>query len=79
MKITCPCCGNEISVSGLGRRRLNIPLKNIYECLSTTSSVSRAATELGCSESYIFAVLKAANLKLKRNASGKAELVPASS
>lgn len=75
MIVQCPHCGGTVVVNGLGRKRLNIPLKNVYECLSTTSSVSRTALFLGCSQSYIFAVLKAENLKLERTAAGKAVLV----
>lgn len=49
----------------LGRRRLNIPLKNVSECLQAHCNVVAAANELGCSPAYIFSVLKANGLKLK--------------
>ncbi len=67
----CPYCGRKITVSGLGRKRLNIPLKNICECLQTHRSVVAAANELNCSEGYIFGVLKANCLKLKDVIRGK--------
>ena len=47
------------------RKPLNIPLKNVYECLKKYRSVAAAADELGCSQGYIFNVLKANGLKLK--------------
>jgi hypothetical protein len=65
MIIQCPKCGEKVVVNGLGRKPLNIPLKNIYECLRKHRSVARAAQDLGCSHGYIFKVLKANGLKLK--------------
>lgn len=64
MIISCPHCGGKVEVSGLGRKRLNIPLKNVLESLQTRCSVKEAARELGCSPSYIFGTLKANGLKL---------------
>jgi hypothetical protein len=52
-------------VNGLGRKPLNIPLKNICEALQTHRSVVLAAQELNCSEGYIFNALKVNGLKLK--------------
>lgn len=65
MIISCPNCGEKVVVNGLGRKPLNIPLKNVYEALWAHSSVAGAANELGCSQGYIFNVLKANGLKLK--------------
>jgi hypothetical protein len=65
MIIQCPKCGEKVMVTGLGRKPLNIPLKNVYECLRKYCSVARAAQQLGCSQGYIFKVLKANGLKLK--------------
>lgn len=65
MIIACPHCGEKVVVKGLGRKPLNIPLKNVYECLTKHRSVARASQELGCSQGYIFKVLKANGLKLK--------------
>jgi hypothetical protein len=65
MIIQCPKCGEKVAVKGLGRKPLNIPLKNVYEALQAHASVAAAANELGCSQGYIFKVLKANGLKLK--------------
>ncbi len=65
MIIQCPHCGKSVEVNGLGRRPLNIPLKNVLESLQAHGSVVAAARELGCSPAYIFGVLKANGLKLK--------------
>jgi len=65
MIVQCPSCGQTVTVHGLGRKRLNIPLKNVCECLKEHRSVGVAANELGCSQAYIFGVLKANGLKLK--------------
>ena len=65
MKVQCPHCGKSVVVKGLGRKRLNIPLKIVCEALQAHSSVAEVAQELGCSPGYIFSVLKANGLKLK--------------
>jgi len=65
MIIPCPHCGKPVVVSGLGRKPLNIPLKNVCETLREYRSVVAAANELNCSQGYIFGVLKANGLKLK--------------
>ncbi|MFW6105167.1 MAG: hypothetical protein ACOC7P_01135 [Chloroflexota bacterium] len=65
MIIQCPNCGEKVMVNGLGRKPLNIALKNVYESLRTHGSVAAAADKLGCSQGYVFKVLKANGLKLK--------------
>lgn len=65
MKAHCPNCGENIDVKGIGRKPLNIPLKNVYEAIQRRRSVVDAAQELGCSQSYIFSALKNSGLKLK--------------
>ena len=65
MIVQCPHCGKSVVVNGLGRKRLNIPLKNVCESLQAHHSVKEAAQELGCSQSYIFGILKANGLRLK--------------
>jgi hypothetical protein len=65
MIIICPHCGKPVTVKGLGRKPLNIPLKNVLESLQVYRNVKAAAEELGCSQSYIFGVLKSSNLRLK--------------
>ncbi len=65
MKVTCPDCGKEIEVSGLGRKALNIPLKNIYEALRACRDICDASNQLGCSQGYIYNAIKAQGLKVK--------------
>jgi len=65
MIIPCPHCGKSVAVNGLGRKPLNIPLKNVCECLEKHRSVAETANELGCSQGYIFKVLKANGLNLE--------------
>lgn len=65
MKVQCPNCGETVVIKGIGRKPLNIPLKNVCEALRAHRSVGTAAQELGCSQSYIFGVLKTSGLKLK--------------
>jgi hypothetical protein len=65
MLVQCPNCGKKVTVNGLGRKPLNIPLKNICEALRGHSSVEAAANELNCSQGYIFKVLKDNGLKVK--------------
>jgi hypothetical protein len=65
MIVVCSHCGNKVAVKGLGRKPLNIPLKNVLESLQVCRNVKTAAEELGCSQSYIFSVLNNNNLRLK--------------
>jgi hypothetical protein len=65
MIVKCPHCGKDVAVNGLGRKPLNIPLKNVLESLQVHRSVTAAAQELGCSPSHLLSVLKANGLKLK--------------
>ena len=65
MLVQCPKCGEKVVVKGLGRKPLNIPLKNVYDCLRKYRSVEKAAQELGCSQGYIFKVLKANGFTLR--------------
>jgi hypothetical protein len=64
MIVQCPHCGKPVSVNGLGRKRLDIPLKNVLESLQAYRDVTAVARDLGCSPSYIFGVLKKNGLKL---------------
>jgi hypothetical protein len=52
-------------VNGLGRKRLNIPLKNVCEALQARRSVVEVANELNCSQGYIYNTLKANGMTLK--------------
>ena len=66
MLVQCEKCGEMVRVKGLGRKPLNIPLKNICEALQAHHSVKVAAQELNCSEAYIYNVLKTGELKLTK-------------
>ena len=65
MKVQCPNCGESVVVKGIGRKPLNIPLKNVCDAIQLYRSVATAAQELGCSPAHIFGVLKTNGLKLK--------------
>ena len=65
MIVQCPNCGKPVVVNGLGRKRLNIPLKNVCEVLQIYHSIKITARKLNCSQGYIFNALKANGLKLK--------------
>ena len=54
MIIQCPHCGKTVAVNGLGRKPLNIPLKNVLESLQAYRGVRTAARELGCSPSVSY-------------------------
>ena len=71
MIVQCPYCGKPVAVNGLGRKPLNIPLKNVCETLHTHRSVAAAANELNCSQGYIFNALKSHGLKLRDVIEGK--------
>ena len=65
MRVQCPHCGKSVAVNGLGRKRLNISLKNICDSLQAYKNVVAAADKLNCSQGYIYGVLKANRLKLE--------------
>jgi hypothetical protein len=58
--ITCPKCRAKIPIatSRLGRKRLNIPFKNVCEALQLYRDVGQAAKELDCSVGYIYGICK---------------------
>lgn len=60
MKIRCPDCGKEITVNGLGRKKLEVPVKNIYNSLALGKSITTVANELHCSRAYVYQKLKEA-------------------
>jgi transcriptional regulator of acetoin/glycerol metabolism len=65
MIIQCPKCGSSVAVRGIGRPRLNIPVKKVYDTLQACSSVTLAAQELGCSRGFIYKILKDHGLSAK--------------
>lgn len=65
MIILCPHCGKSVTVNGMGRKPLNIPVKIICDTLRAHSTVLEAALELGCSRGYIYKTLEVAGLTVK--------------
>jgi len=65
MIVQCPHCGESVLVNGLGRKPLNMPVKNVCDALQASGSILAAANFLGCSRAYIYKVLKANGIKLK--------------
>ena len=57
--------GKTIPSHRIGRKALNIPFMTICESLKTHNSVAAAADKLGCSQGYIFNILRVNGLKLK--------------
>ena len=66
MKTTCPNCGATTVVGGLGRKPLNIPVKNVYDALRACSSVQRASEELNCIRAYIYKTFKGQGLNIRQ-------------
>ena len=65
MKVECPHCGKPVVINGLGRKPLNIPLKNVCEALRTYRNIGTAAQQLSCSQGYIFNALKSKGLRVR--------------
>ena len=55
--INCPHCGKKVVLAKrnrLGRKPLNIGVKNIYDALRSCHDIALAAEKLGCSRAYIY-------------------------
>lgn len=62
--VTCPHCGNKVPTTNrLGRKPLNIGVKNICDTLRDCRDIALAAEKLGCSRGYIYKVLGQHELK----------------
>jgi len=61
----CPYCGKPVTIKGIGRKPLGIPVKKVCDALKARSTVSAAAQALGCSRAYIYKTLKDAELTAK--------------
>jgi len=59
MLVTCRNCGEKVTVNGLGRKPLPMPVIKVYDTIREKGSIRAAAQELGCSRAYIYKVLKA--------------------
>ena len=64
MIVECPHCGKTVTIKGMGRKRLNVSVKNVCDALQSHGTVTAAARELGCSQGYIYKVLKEAGMNL---------------
>ena len=72
--VICPNCGTAVPVavtSSLGRRPLNISVKNVCDALRDCRDVALAAEKLGCSRGYIYKVLGEHGLKPREVIQGK--------
>ena len=58
MNVKCPKCHANITVSVPGRKRLEVPVKNIFNALAVNKNINDIAAELGCSRSTIYNRLK---------------------
>ena len=59
--ITCPHCGKKVVLAqrnGLGRKPLNIGVKDICDALRDSYTVTQAAKKLDCSRAYLYKTLK---------------------
>ena len=54
MQTVCPNCLHAITIEGLGRKRLDTPVKNVLEALKRHKSTILAAQELNCSPAHIY-------------------------
>lgn len=55
---TCPECGAILPIRRSGRKKLDIPVKIIYDALKVHQDIAQAAEYLNCSRGYIYQVLK---------------------
>lgn len=58
MDVKCPKCHEKITVKVSGRKKLEVPVKNIYDGLAVGKNITDIARELGCSRGYIYKRLR---------------------
>jgi hypothetical protein len=60
--VTCPHCSKQVPIPNtgkvLGRKPLDIDVKNICDALTAYRDIALAAKSLHCSRGYIYAELK---------------------
>ena len=64
--ITCPNCGSKVPIAKmnrLGRKPLNIGVKNICDALEACGDIGLAAEQLGVSRGYIYSELAKHGMK----------------
>lgn len=71
MIVKYPQCGEKITVKGIGRPRLKIAVNKVYDALQRHRNLVTAAKELGCSQAYIYKVLKTYGLTVQEVINGK--------
>ena len=72
--ITCPICGTKVFViktNRLGRKPLNIGVKNVCDALQDCPNITQAARKLGCSRGYVHKALKSNGLSLRQVIEGE--------
>ena len=76
--ITCPNCGSKVPIAKmnrLGRKPLNISVKNVCDTLRDCRDIALAAEKLGCSRGYIYKVLKSEGLGPRQVIEAKQKVV----
>ena len=58
MNVVCPHCHQSVTVSGLGRPKLDMPVINVYDAIRRHKTITGAAEALEVSRGYIYKVLK---------------------
>jgi len=57
--VICPKCQTQIPITHkIGRKPLNIGVKNICDALRDSYTVTQAAKKLDCSRAYLYKTLK---------------------
>jgi len=60
MQVICPHCGKPLTVNGLGRKSLNLPVQNIRDKFKACGSITEIAKEFHCSRASIYRAIKPA-------------------
>ena len=72
--VTCPDCGKQVPIpkpGNLGRKPLDIDVKNICDALTAYRDIALAASSLHCSRGYIYGELKKHGMTPKEVIRGK--------
>lgn len=72
--VTCPDCGKQVPIpkpGNLGRKPLDIDVKNICDTLKTYRDIALAANSLHCSRGHIYGELKKHGMTPKEVIGGK--------
>lgn len=58
MEVTCPGCGQIISVNGLGRRKGKYPVQNVLNAYEELQKIGPVAERLNLSKGTVWRILK---------------------